>query len=305
MEPHAHPVRQGLEAELARGPLLLSGALGTELLRRGVPTPLPLWATDALLHAPQAVRAIHADYVRAGARIVTANTFRTDRRTLAAVGLADRTRELNKLAVKLAREGVAQARPTEAVFVTGSVAPVADCYDVDAVPDERTLVVEHGVRVGHLVAAGAALALVETMNTIREACAALGACRAGNLPALVSFVCGPDGRLLSGESLADAATAVEPFDPVAILVNCCAPADATLALEALLAATERPTGVYANGRGQPDGRQGWRFRGGTGRRAYVRAACRWLALGARLLGGCCGTDPRTIKALARQVRAAR
>jgi S-methylmethionine-dependent homocysteine/selenocysteine methylase len=295
----AHPVRQGLEAELARGPLLLSGGFGTELLRRGVPTPLPLWATDALLHAPDAVRALHADYVRAGARIVTANTFRTDRRTLASVGLADRTRELNKLAVQLAREGVAQARPAQAVFVAGSVAPVADCYDVEAVPDERTLVVEHGVRVGHLVAAGAALALVETMNTIREARAALGACRAGNLPAFVSFVCGPDGRLLSGESVTEAAQAVEELEPVAILINCCATADATRALAALLSATERPTGVYANGRGRPDEVQGWTFRGGSGRRAYVRAARTWLAMGARLLGGCCGTDPKTIHALAK------
>jgi len=302
MDGEDHPLRSGFRDELDRGPLLLSGALGTELLRRKVPTPMPLWAADALLHAPEVVRRIHADYVRAGARLVTANTFRADRVTLAQVGQAGRTRELNRIAIRLAREGVASARPEAAVFIAGSIAPIADCYAPDAVPDDRTLVVEHGVRVGHLVAAGASLAFVETMNTVREACAALGACRAGNLPALVSFVCGPDGRLLSGESIAEAVAGIEPHDPLAVLVNCCAPTNATLALEQLLAHTERPTGVYANGRGGPDAEHGWTLRGGTGRRAYVREAQRWLAMGARLVGGCCGTDPRTIRALGRLLR---
>jgi len=294
-----HPVRAGFQDALASGPLLLSGALGTELLRCGVPTPLPLWAADALLNAPKQIRRIHADYVAAGARIVTANTFRADRVTLAKAGLAARTRELNKLAVKLAREGIATARPTEPIFVAGSVAPVADCYEPGAVPDEQTLRIEHGIRVGHLIAAGAALVLVETMNTIREAEAALGACNAGNIPGMVSFVCGADGRLLSGESLADAAAAVEPYDPLAILVNCCAPKHATKALDALLENTTHPAGVYANGVGRPDETQGWIFKGGTKRRRYKKEARRWLKMGAQLLGGCCGTDPSYIRALRR------
>ena len=112
-------VRAGFEAELAHGPLLLDGALGTVLSRRGIETPLPLWSTQALLDAPEAVAQIHADYVSAGARIITANTFRADRVSLAKVGLASRTRELNKLAINLARQGVAIARPTQPIFIAG------------------------------------------------------------------------------------------------------------------------------------------------------------------------------------------
>ena len=291
-------VRIGLEAELARGPLLLDGALGTELLRRGVPTPMPLWATQALIDEPEAVAQVHADYVQAGARILTANTFRTDRMTLAKVGLSKRTRELNKRAVELARHAIAAVGPSEPTFVAGSVAPLADCYEPDAVPDDQTLKSEHGIRVGHLIAAKASFVLVETMNTIREAQAALGACNAGLIPAMVSFVCGADGHLLSGESIRDAAEAVEAYDPMAILINCCHPRDATRTLEALLAATTRPTGVYANGRGQPDPVQGWRFKGGVRRGGYVREAKVWLSMGAKIIGGCCGTDPKTIRKLA-------
>ncbi|MDJ0974629.1 MAG: homocysteine S-methyltransferase family protein [Planctomycetota bacterium] len=294
-----HPVRQGFEAMLADAPLLLSGAVGTELLRRGVATPLPLWATAAMLEAPEVVRSIHADYVSAGARIVTANTFRTDRTTLSKVGLATRTRELNKLAVRLAREGVAAARPTAPILVAGSVAPVEDCYEPDLVPDDRTLTLEHGVRIGHLVAAGAACALIETMNTIREARVALEAANAGNLPAFVSFTCAPGARLLSGEPVAEAVAAVEPLAPLGILVNCCAPDVATEALAQVVEATAIPAGVYANGRGRAHDETGWVFKGGVSNRAYVKEARRWLDLGARLIGGCCGTTPRTIRALAR------
>lgn len=285
-----------LEMHLAHGPLLLAGALGTELLRRGHPTPLPLWSTAALGAAPEAVAALHADHVRAGACVVTANTFRTGRATVAPHGLDPRA--LTRRAVSLAREGVAAAGTARDILVAGSVGPVADCYRPDLVPDEPTLRAEHGLHVGALVAARADLALVETMGTIREAVAALGATRAGLLPAMVSFAVDDRARLLSGESLTDAVRAVEPLEPLAILVNCCDPAAATRAVQGLAAATTRPVGAYANGEGRPDDRDGWSFDGGTPDDAYVEHARDWLDAGARILGGCCGTTPETIARLA-------
>src|SRR5512135_2602497 len=89
--------------------LLLDGATGTELQRRGVDTTLPLWSARALLQAPAVLHAIHGDYIAAGADIITTNTFRTHRRTLTRAGLGDRTRELTQLAVRLAREAAQQA----------------------------------------------------------------------------------------------------------------------------------------------------------------------------------------------------
>ena len=284
-----------LDSLIARGPLLLSGGLGTELLRREVATPLPLWSSGALAAAPEVVAAIHADYVRAGADVVTANTFRTGRATVAPHGLD--ARALTKRAVALAREGVAAAAPRRDVLVAGSVGPVADCYRPDLVPDEATLRAEHGLHVGALVAARVDLALVETMGTIREAVAALGAARAGLLPALVSFLVDAEGRLPSGEPLGEAVRAVAPLRPWAVLVNCCNPATATRALAALRAGTDRPVGAYAHGAGRPDDAQGWSFEGGMDDDAYLDHARDWLAAGARILGGCCGTTPATITRL--------
>jgi homocysteine S-methyltransferase len=118
----------------------------------------------------------------------------------------------------------------------------------------------------------------------------------------VSFVCDADARLLSGEPVGDGADAVEPFAPLAIGVNCCAPEHAGRALDALRGATRLPLAVYANGRGRPDGESGWRFRSGTRDRAYARHARAWIDQGARLVGGCCGTTPKTIRRLARLLR---
>ena len=292
---------QTLSAILAARPVLLSGACGTEILRRGVPTPLPLWSAAALLDAPEVVREVHRDHVAAGADVATANTFRTGRRVVAAARVPCSARDLTKRAVALAREGVAAARAGRPVLVAGSMAPVADCYRPDLVPPEdATLRAEHGIHAGNLVAARADFVLVETMNTVREAVAALRACAAAALPAAVSFVCMEGARLLSGEPVAEAARAVRSLSPLAILVNCCPVDVATEALAALApAAGGIPFGAYANGLGRADDAQGWTFETGTGvgAAAYAEAARGWLALGARWLGGCCGTTPEHVRSL--------
>ena len=251
---------------------------------------------------PKALVRIHRDYVNAGAEVIVANTFRTDRRTLAKVGRRDDARPLTLRSVELAREGVRKARAKHAVFVAGSVAPLEDCYRPDLVPDTETLRAEHGLRIGDLAHAGVDLAWIETMNTTREAMAVLGAARAANLAAVVSFVLGDEPTLLSGEPLRAAVQTVEAAGPLAILVNCCAPQVATEALPILREATALPVGVYANGVGHKTIEGTWSPTGGTRDRAYARFANVWRDLGASVIGGCCGTTPKTIRRLRRVLR---
>jgi S-methylmethionine-dependent homocysteine/selenocysteine methylase len=296
------PLPPALAEVLSEPVVLLSGACGTELERRGVETPLPLWSAAAIEGAPEVVRAIHREHVEAGARVVTANTFRTDRRTLARAGRTKDARALSKAAVRLAREAVAEARPSRPVAVAGSIAPLEDCYRPDLVPGDATLRGEHGVKAGNLVAAGVDFAMVETVNTVREAVAALGACAAAGLPAAVSFVCASGARLPSGEGVGDAARAVLAFRPLAVCVNCCAPTTAAEALRAVRAAAPGvAAGVYANGVGRPDPVRGWSFDDSAGAdlETFLREAERALDVGARWIGGCCGTTPEHVRALAR------
>jgi homocysteine S-methyltransferase len=271
-------------------PLLLDGATGTELHRRGVDTSLPLWSAKALLDAPDVMREIHREYVAAGADILTANTFRTCRRTLAGAGLGDRAAELTALAVQIAREA-AEGK----AFVVGSQPPLEDCYSPELCPDDAALAEEHAEMAANLATAGVDAILAETHNTIREGVAATRAAIATGLPALVSFVCGNDARLLSGESLSDAVRAVVPFQPAAILVNC-VPADGVVRLlqEIQRTAPGVPCGAYAN-IGRPDPVQGWVNTDAQSPECYAECAAQWLAAGATIIGGCCGTTPAHVR----------
>lgn len=292
------PNRRGpedLRSWLAHGrPLLLDGATGTELERHGVPTPLPLWSAAALETHPQLVRQIHADYLEAGAELLTANTFRTQRRNLARGGLGDRAAELTERAVELAREAVGAAR--RPALVLGSAPPLEDCYRPDRVPDDAALASEHREHAEHLARAGVAGVWIETMNTIREARIATEAAVAAGLIPLVSFVCEESGALLSGEPLAEAARQARAAGAAALGVNCL-PARAVLPCLGVLAAEGLPIAAYAN-LGAPCDAQGFVRSDACEPETFAGFALAWHEQGARLLGGCCGTTPAHIRAIA-------
>jgi S-methylmethionine-dependent homocysteine/selenocysteine methylase len=284
---------------LSQGPpLLLDGATGTELERRGAKSTLPLWSAHALLHDPELVGRIHADYVAAGAELLTANTFRTQRRTLARGGLGERAGELTARAVELARQ--AAGGSDRAVAVLGSAPTLEDCFRPDLVPNSTSLEREHGEHAANLAAAGVDAILVETMNTIPEALAALRAARATGLPALVSFVCWRGPRLLSGETLHDALEALRPEAPAALLVNCLPPSNVAPCLS-VLRAVGLPFGVYPNLGAPVD--EGDRSRSeDCAPERFAAQAASWLEAGASLVGGCCGTTPAHLRAVAQGMR---
>jgi S-methylmethionine-dependent homocysteine/selenocysteine methylase len=287
-----------LRARLATGPpLLLDGATGTELEHRGAACDLPLWSARALVESPEVVEDIHADYAAAGADLLTANSFRTQARTLARGGLAARAAELSTRAVRLARAGAARAAPGRAVAVLGSAPPLEDCYRPDLVPSATALAREHAEHAANLAAAGVDAILVETMNTVREAVAATRAARDVGLPALVSFVCGPDAVLLSGEPLGDALSAARDAGADAVLVNCLPPSRVAACLPRLRD-SGLPFGVYANLGAPTGGPDGARSEQRTPA-AFAEDARAWRDAGCRVIGGCCGTTPAHVHALAR------
>ena len=291
----AHDI--GGASQIFRRPWLLDGATGTELERRGVASALPLWSAHALLAAPDVVRDIHRDYARAAADALTANTFRTQARALAHVGLDARASELTALAVRLAREG-ARAGGREDALVLGSAPPLEDCYRPDRVPDDASLAREHAAHARNLVRAGTDAILIETMNSAREAEAALRAAREAGAQALVSFVCASGARLLSGETLAAAIERVAPLAPLAVGVNC-APWTELAACLPTLRAAGLPFFAYGN-LGAPLA-CGRRTHEASPREVAAHAAS-WVAAGAAAIGGCCGTTPAHVAALARLLR---
>jgi S-methylmethionine-dependent homocysteine/selenocysteine methylase len=284
--------------------LLLDGGTGTELPRRGFDTTGGAWSAPVIWREPALLAAIHEDYARAGADVITANTFRTQRRALSPIGEARRAREWTVEAVRIAREAVERAAEEHAdrppIRVAGSVAPLGDSYTPDLAPDEATALVEHREHVGHLAEAGVDMLLVETMTTIGESRAATLAATETGLETWTSVTTDATGlRLLSGEPLDAWVEAIAPLRPAAILVNCVAPdvvRAAAPVVVRLAGEIDALPGAYAN-LGSAEPLPGGRFDIAMTPEEYATAVTPLLDAGVRIVGGCCGTTPGHIRAL--------
>ncbi len=270
-----------LTASAAPGRLIvLDGPLGTELTRRGVPTPAPGWSACALDTAPDVVAAIHRDYVAAGATVHTANTFRTKRRSV-----GDRWEDLLQRAMRIARDSVGDLR------VAGSIAPLEDCYRPDLSPGLASRE-EHREVAEALVRAGADLLLCETFpNEVEALVAVEEAVRTGAETWASLLPMSPDFPLR------DAARRCIGAGARAVLVNCL-PAKDTLRWVEQLAGLGVPFGAYANAGDEGDG-YGWGADPHVASLRYEQLARDWIRRGATIVGGCCGTGAEHIARLAR------
>lgn len=277
--------------------LILDGATGTELNRRGVDTGLPLWSANALMNDHDAIilQQIHEDYLRAGADIITTNTFRTHRRALAPSGNADRAHELTGRAVDIVRAAIANLPSDKPRFVAGSITTLEDCYRPDLVPSDDELRAEHSERIHHLVECGVDLILIETINTIREAVIMATLAAITGIPVAVSFVCGREGKILSGETLTSAASQLLPLGISAIGVNCGPTPSLAKPLAELQNACGKGFPLIAYGNiGYADEKVGWVNTDSEKPKAYCEHASHWPV---KIVGGCCGTAPEHIEQL--------
>ena len=263
---------------------ILDGPMGTELLARGVPTPIPLWSAWALEHRPEVVSEIHAAYAAAGATVHTTNTFRTKSRQT-----ADWER-LARTAVRLCRAAV----PDEHL-VAGSVAPLEDCYSPALSPPDPGP--EHQQLVEVLADEGVDVLLCETFPHVGEGLAAVERSVATGIETWASFTAGPDTDLLTPAQIAEACARARDLGAAAVLVNCI-PASQTLRFVEALAPVGLPFGAYANA-GHVDEQMGW-APAPQGPERYAELAETWVEAGATLIGSCCGTSPAHVRALSRR-----
>lgn len=303
---------QHLDARLkSHEPVLLDGAMGTELVRRGV-----RWRKHGLLTDAERVQQLHEEYLAAGADVIRTNTFqlnpriylnvfrnRAHMRHIGAPGLEELTPKLLRTSVRMARQARAHAGREKQAAIAGVLAPLEHCFRPDLAPGFEVARAEQLELARIFAEEGVDLLLAESLNTIAEARAVAEAARTVGLPLWISFVIGPEGELLSREPLAQAIAEVEKLGAQAVLVNCAPPADIGRALAKLKAATRLPFGGFAHlGRFSPPS---WKFEffpqfsetESWPPDRYASEAARWRELGATILGGCCGTTPAHIAAL--------
>ncbi len=292
----------GWQARLERGEIvLLDGAMGTELQRRGVPMDSAAWSGAAVLRNPELVQAAHEDYIRAGADVIIANTFATSRHLLEAAGLGDRVAEVVTRAVELARAARERVADRE-VAVAGSMSAMPPREDRSAYPEPERELANFREQAGLLAAAEVDLIALEMMQEDQHAPRAMRAALETGLPVWLGVSCrrrpDRDGLVAFNFPHVDFTVPLDAMIPEgpAVVNVMHSPIDAVpLALEAVCERFPGPIGVYPESGyfTMPN----WSFVDVISPEQLVAEAHSWVAAGARLIGGCCGMGPDHIRAL--------
>ena len=281
--------------------VLIDGGTGSELHRRGVAMSPTAWSGLAPLEHSGTLRAIHADYVRAGADIITTSTFGTTRFVLDAAGHGSAFEDLNRSAVEAALEARELAAENP-VAIAGSISCLPPDFDDEAYPSAKVERDAYEELAGLLAALGVDLIALEMIQDVEHGTRALEAALTTGLPVCLGVSARHVGVRLgcfdypdrSFDGIVDNLAAL---GPAAINVMHTPPEDVDEALAVVDRHWEGPLGAYPE-LGDPAA-VGWRFADGLAPEALADLAVDWVRRGARLLGGCCGTGPEHIAALAR------
>ncbi len=277
--------------------LVADGATGTNLQQRGLPVGKS--GEYFVLENPDAIVGLVSDFVLAGADLVLTCTFGASRVHLTAMEMGDRTEEINRTAVALARKAVAGS----ATLVAGSIGPTGEMlqpFGPLSIEDAQATFAEQA---GLLAEAGVDLLVAETMFDLNEAVAAVKGVRSVcDLPLVCSFSYDRGTKTMMGVSPTKAAKALEGLDVNLIGINCGRSLEDNLAaLKELRQVTDLPIWFKPNAGLPATDKMGELYYELTpdGMAAPVPE---WIESGARVIGGCCGTSPAHLKAVAQAVR---
>ena len=287
--------------------VLLDGGVGQELYRRSTRPAAPLWSVQVMMDEPELVEAVHLDFIEAGARIVTVNTYTATPPRLEREGIGPLFNALHRAALNAAE--AAREKSGEPVRIAGCLPPLVGSYRPDLTPPEDECLA-HYRRIVAAQADRVDLFLCETMLSAAEARAATTAAADSGKPVWTSFsVNDADGTLLrSGEGVAEGAQAAAAVGADAVLINCSSPEAVATAMP-LLAGIGVPFGGYANGfvsigALQPGGTVDvLEAREDLDPATYAGHAMDWVAAGAAIVGGCCEIGPGHIAALGHRLAA--
>jgi homocysteine S-methyltransferase len=298
----------GVERLFSGSTVLCDGAMGTMLYARGVF--INRCYDELNLTQPETVRAIHQEYLQAGAEVIETNTFGGNAYRLEHYGLRDKVWEINVAGVKLARECVNHIREKQAAeaFVAGAIGPLGVRLEplgkigLDearaAFAEQIAALIEGGPGVG------VDLLSIETMTSLVEAEQAVAAARevAPGIPVIVMMTVDEEGNCLDGTSAETATERLTATGADAIGCNCSAgPATVLSVIERMRPLTKLPLAAMPNA-GIP--------RAVDGRTIYLTSpeymasfTRKLVKAGASLVGGCCGTTPSYTRAMKSSLRA--
>src|ERR1700693_2852476 len=277
--------------------LVVDGAMGS-LLYESIGPPRCVDELNTLV--PAAVFNVHQRYLNAGAHIIETNTFGANRHKLGLFGMAERVAELNHRGVKIAREAREAAK--HEVLIAGSIGPLGIVQHVRELPDEEIFAI-FKEQAGALEERGVDLFMLETFSDVEELLAAIDAIRSfSRLPIVAQMTYSDEGTTFGGNRPQDSWANLKGKNIQSIGANCTIGPQLLLpVLRELASCANLPLSVMPNA--------GFPKRVGD-RIVYPRSSPEYFALfaqeaaelGARMIGGCCGTTPEHIHAIAEAVK---
>lgn len=284
--------------------VLLDGGMGQELLKRWGKPPHPLWSAQVMMENPEIVQAIHEDYIHAGAKVITLNTYSATPERLTREGVPEQFIPLQKRGIELAK--AARDRCGIEIDIAGCLPPLHGSYIPDMERSEEFLF-EKYCEIAKVQAENVDLFICETMSSIAELRASTRAAQTMAKPVWSAMTLDDDnlGKLRSGENIEDAVAAIAELKPDAVLFNCSRPETITANLHFI---SKLPRfGAYANGFTHIAGLKiGGTVDSLSAREdltptKYAMMADAWMEEGATIVGGCCETGPGHISALRDQI----
>ena len=286
--------------------ILLDGGMGQELVRRSTRPASPLWSAQIMLDEPEIVEAVHRDYIDAGARVLTLNTYSATPERLARDADEALFVPLQEKAISIAKKAIGDRNIT----LAGCLPPLFGSYHPENTPPFDICLATYR-RIVEVQQNAVDVFICETLCSLKEITAAVQAAVPSGKPVWCAMsVMDADGSLLrSAEPLLDGAMAAKEAGAAAVLINCSWPEAVTQGL-GKLARTGLPFGGYANGFTKIDDLA----LGGTvdvlearvdlGPDQYADHAMGWVEAGASLVGGCCEVGPAHIARLAQRLKQA-
>lgn len=284
--------RQEFSELVERGPVLLDGATGSNLRRVGMP--VGVCAETWILDHPDAILDLQRAYVQAGSQIIYAPTFTANRIHLAGHGMAHRLEELNASLVALSK----QAANGQA-FVAGDITTTGKVLEPNGDMSFQELFDVYAQQIRVIAEAGADLIVAETMLTLEETTIALEAARSVcNLPVLCSLTLEADGHLLYGGTILEAFEALQELGASAVGLNCSVGPDQLESVVSAMKSIAKVPILAKPNAGMPVMDERGFAHYNMSAEAFAASMRKLVWRGARVIGGCCGTDPSYIRALA-------
>lgn len=279
---------------LNSGKILISdGATGTNLQARGLSLGMPgeMW----VLEKPEEIVRLHQDFIAAGSDIILTCTFGGSRIRLEQKDMQNRTAELNKTAVQLAR----QAAEGTSVLIAGSIGPLGQLLKPLGTIDPENARQAYTEQAGLLSEAGVDLLLIETQYDLEEARIAVeGAQSVSSLPTIVSFSYDRGTRTMMGVKPAQMAEAFSAMNVAVLGINCGKSLENNLeSLKQLRAVTSLPIWFKPNA-GLPTLDASGNSIYDVNPEEMGQQVSQWVEAGAVIVGGCCGTSPEHLRQIA-------